>query len=218
MEFITPLESRILLAGFSINGRSVTYTGGSKAEQFTLSPIPGTNQFVITAVAFSGQGGAIQEVMDGPVRQVRLNMRGGNDVAIVDTAGGRTTVIMNGGDGDDSLSVNVRGQCSLTGGNGKDSLGGGKGDDLLDGGPGDDMLEGAAGRDTLIGGAGYDVMHGGSGDDLLNGKDGAFDAFDGGPGADIAKADAVNSSQDSGDFLRRFKRDFMEHANVEGVD
>jgi Ca2+-binding RTX toxin-like protein len=218
MNFITPLEPRILLAGFSINGRSVTYTGGSKAEQFTLSPIPGTNQFIITAAAVSGQGGAIQEVMDGPVRQVRLNMRGGNDGAIVDTGGDRTTVIMNGGTGNDTLSVNVRGQCTLTGGDGKDQLSGGRGHDLLDGGPGDDHVSGSAGSDTLIGGTGYDVLWGGKGDDLLNGKDGAFDAFHAGPGADIARADAANSQQDPGDFLRRFKREFMEHAELEGVD
>jgi Ca2+-binding RTX toxin-like protein len=189
MDFITPLESRILLASVNISGGIVNFTGGSRAEQFTLSPVPGTNQFIIMAANFSGTGRPISKMMEGPVKRVRVEMLGGNDLVVINTGRYRAQVTVEGGAGNDEIGIATRGACVLVGGAGNDSLTSGSGDDLLDGGSGDDSFEANDGKDTLIGGLGYDVLRAGAGDDILYGKDGATDTFFGGPGQDIAKAD-----------------------------
>ena len=189
MHFITPLESRLLLASVNISGGIVNFTGGRLAEQFSLSPVPGTNQFIIMAANFSGAGRPISKMMEGPVKRVRVDMRGGNDVVVIDTGRYRAQVNVEGGAGNDEIGIATRGECVLIGGAGDDSLTSGSGDDLLDGGSGDDSFEANAGKDTLIGGLGHDVLRAGADDDILYGKDGATDSFFGGPGQDIAKAD-----------------------------
>ncbi len=58
--------------------------------------------------------------------------------------------------------------------------------DDLRGGSGNDRLEGGDGNDTLNGGKGVDALSGGADDDILQvrSKEGAYDTFDGGTGAD----------------------------------
>jgi RTX calcium-binding nonapeptide repeat (4 copies) len=115
------------------------------------------------------------------------------------TAGATLT----GGDGPDQLRVDSSSAASAF------TLDGGAGDDHLSvaavprsypsavvrGGPGDDVLLGGAGDDELYGGAGSDTLIGGPGDDLLDGDgDGNGDAetsvdadvLNGGPGTDTA--------------------------------
>lgn len=105
----------------------------------------------------------------------------GNDVFI---GGGRSTVFVRGGDGDDLI----------VGGAANDVLSGENGDDLIDGGAGNDLIRGHRGRDQLYGGAGDDVLdggleddrlHGGTGNDVLTGG-GGDDVLDGGEGQDVA--------------------------------
>jgi Ca2+-binding RTX toxin-like protein len=93
--------------------------------------------------------------------------------------------------------------AAIDGAGGNDDLRGGPGPDLIDGGPGDDVLRGGAGQidDVLEGGDGNDELVGDSGGvDTLRGEGGndvfralgSFpdffpgDAFDGGPGVDVA--------------------------------
>ena len=57
-------------------------------------------------------------------------------------------VVIDGGDGDDTL----------TGGSGDDSLSGGAGDDTIDGNGGDDWLSGGLGDDDIDGGTGIDTV------------------------------------------------------------
>ena len=81
---------------------------------------------------------------------------------------GATGVLIDGGDGDDTI----------TGSAGNDSLFGSAGDDTITGGGGNDVLDGGAGTDTLKGGAGNDLYRFGRGDgrdtirdeNLVNGR------------------------------------------------
>ena len=80
-------------------------------------------------------------------------------------------IVVRGNDGNDTItlssSVTIGG--ILDGGQGDDTLTGSAGNDLLLGGEGDDKLFGFGGRDVLIGGDGHDSLTGGLGDDLLIG-------------------------------------------------
>jgi Ca2+-binding RTX toxin-like protein len=93
-------------------------------------------------------------------------------------ADGTFTVIVNGGDGNDSLTVLAHSSeaaaVGLDGGPGDDLLTGAESNDTLNGGDGNDRIVGAAGADVLNGGAGNDtlVWNNGDGSDTLNGDAG----------------------------------------------
>jgi Ca2+-binding RTX toxin-like protein len=93
-------------------------------------------------------------------------------------ANGTFTVIVNGGDGNDSLTVlahsNELAAVGLDGGPGDDLLAGADSNDTLAGGDGNDRLVGAVGADVLGGGAANDtlVWNNGDGSDTLNGHAG----------------------------------------------
>ena len=93
-------------------------------------------------------------------------------------ADGTFTVIVNGGDGNDSLTVLAHNDevaaVGLDGGPGDDVLTGAESNDTLNGGEGNDRIVGAAGADVLNGGAGNDalVWNNGDGSDTLNGDAG----------------------------------------------
>jgi Ca2+-binding RTX toxin-like protein len=94
------------------------------------------------------------------------------------------SIRIDGGDGDDRISLDLPPGATwqantpmiVSGGEGNDGIIAGGGDDLLDGGPGDDILQSLAGADTMIGGDGNDVIFspgqggenfGGSGENLI---------------------------------------------------
>ena len=80
-------------------------------------------------------------------------------------------------DGDDEATVagNITTSVILDGGAGNDHLNGGGGLNILLGGSGKDELLGGKGRDVLIGGLGKDRLVGNDGDDLLIGGTTTFD-------------------------------------------
>ena len=96
-------------------------------------------------------------------------------------ANGTFTVAVNGGDGNDVLTVLARtneiAAATVNGDGGDDLLTGADSNDTLGGGDGNDRLVGARGTDTMNGGAGNDtlVWNNGDGDDTING-DGGNDA------------------------------------------
>ena len=107
-------------------------------------------------------------------------------------------IIINGGKGDDTITVNTHlpnGKTipvTIKGGDGNDTINcgpeadavdGGNGNDTINGGDGNDNLAGGNGNDTLNGGNGNDILNGGAGDDTLNGDDGS-DVLNGGTGSD----------------------------------
>ncbi len=89
---------------------------------------------------------------------------------------------VNGGEGDDSVSVAAAIELPVTmrGGAGNDTLIGGAGPDKLIGGDGNDKLSGRGGNDMIFGGHGSDELLGGPGNDVLRG--GPLDTLRGGPG------------------------------------
>jgi Ca2+-binding RTX toxin-like protein len=109
-------------------------------------------------------------------------------------ADGTFAVVVNGGDGNDSLSVLAKSNEIVTA-----ALNGGSGDDVLTGSDTGDALEGADGNDRLIGAKGSDNMDGGTGNDTLvwNNGDGS-DSIDGGAGNDTTE---VNGNPTLGDVF-----------------
>tara|TARA_R110002072_G_scaffold173600_2_gene328368 strand:+ start:158142 stop:160550 length:2409 start_codon:yes stop_codon:yes gene_type:complete len=120
-----------------------------------------------------------------------------------------TTIIINGGDQGDSISVTgvdssftgsivingnsgndvidasaINLSTSLIGGFGDDVLIGGAASDLLNGGAGDDTVTGNEGNDTITGGSGRDSLDGGAGDDTVSGQGSSGDVLTGGSGND----------------------------------
>jgi Ca2+-binding RTX toxin-like protein len=167
-------------------------------------------------------GGANEALCDaGPIKSIKLILGDGNDT--VGYSGLNLPVVVDGGDGADSLSgmnladtinggaggdnINAGGGDDVvTSGAGDDILRGGSGNDVLDAGDGKDQLEGEDGNDVLVGGNGVDSLDGGAGDDTLNGGAGG-DVLHGGDGTDtVSYADRtrplnidVNNNPDDGE-------------------
>ena len=96
------------------------------------------------------QGSTRADILEGDLRDNRINGDAGDDV------------LYGGPDGGDDL---------LTGGTGDDRLYGGKGNDTLEGGPGNDQLRGGPDNDMLDGGEGDDtffIAAGGGNDTILD--------------------------------------------------
>src|SRR5215211_1283022 len=94
-------------------------------------------------------------------------------------ADGTRTVIVNGGGGNDSITVLARNTELASSG-----LNGDAGDDVLTGPDSNDTLTGGDGNDRLVGGKGDDVMNGGAGNDTL--------VWNQGDGSDRANGEAGN--------------------------
>ena len=90
------------------------------------------------------------------------------------------TVVVYGGDGNDTITANqwLLARTLFFGGAGNDRLTGGFGDSVLVGGDGNDTLEGRFGDDVLIGGVGKDSLKGGFGANLMLGGSTSYDAND----------------------------------------
>jgi len=107
-------------------------------------------------------------------------------------ADGTFGIVVNGGDGNDSLTVLAK-NTEITGA----KLIGDAGDDVLTGADSNDSLGGGDGNDRLVGAKGTDTMSGGAGNDTLvwNNGDGS-DTIDGDAGNDATE---VNGSPTIGD-------------------
>ena len=98
-------------------------------------------------------------------------------------ADGTRTVIVNGGDGSDSVTVIAR-AAELA----RSGLNGDGGDDVLTGPDSNDTLTGGDGNDRLVAGKGDDAMNGGAGNDTL--------VWNQGDGSDRATGDAGNDGSE----------------------
>jgi Ca2+-binding RTX toxin-like protein len=109
-------------------------------------------------------------------------------------ADGAVVVVVNGGDGNDSITVLAK-KTEI----GSVALNGGSGDDVLTGADSGDTLDGNDGNDRLVGGQGGDDMSGGAGNDTLvwNQGDGS-DTMDGDAGNDGVE---VNGAPTLGDVF-----------------
>ncbi|HEY7120636.1 MAG TPA: choice-of-anchor D domain-containing protein [Tepidisphaeraceae bacterium] len=94
-------------------------------------------------------------------------------------------IVVNGFDGDDRLDASGLSTPVV--------LNGGNGNDTLIGGGGNDNLSGGSGNDNLLGNAGVDVLKGDDGSDTITATDGVADSVvDGGSGNDTVRKDRVD--------------------------
>jgi Ca2+-binding RTX toxin-like protein len=145
---------------------------------------PDTDRFeAINRHTVSGQIlQSFQFVMDlsaaGDIEELAIQGLGGNDrLEVVPGTVFRKNLILDGGEGNDTL----------IGGGGRDILKGGPGDDKLFGGGNDDVLYGDEGRDELDGGADNDTIYAGPGGDTVSGGAGR-EIIRGGPDDDYLVA------------------------------
>jgi Ca2+-binding RTX toxin-like protein len=94
-------------------------------------------------------------------------------------ADGTFTVVVNGGDGNDAITVLAK-NTEIT----SATLNGDGGDDVLTGADSGDSLNGGDGNDRLVGAKGFDLMHGDAGNDTL--------VWNNGDGSDRMSGDAGN--------------------------
>lgn len=129
--------------------------------------------------------GFVQQFED--VQELNINTLAGSDQVVVDGFVGPITI--NGGDGNDTLTVNGPAtNVTIYGEGGDDTILGGSGPDMIFGGLGDDDINGRGGADflvggdsvlngpetnTIAGGNGADTILGSLGVDIVNGGDGA---------------------------------------------
>jgi CubicO group peptidase (beta-lactamase class C family)/predicted dienelactone hydrolase len=97
--------------------------------------------------------------------------------------GDRTTTMLYGLDGNDTILGAFHQSNVLFGNSGKDQIQGGRKHDVLNGGSHRDRLIGNGGDDLLVGGSGGDRLLGGNGNDTLKGQSGK-DYLNGGAGDD----------------------------------
>lgn len=168
-------------------------TGGAGDDQVLLLSAPGqlsTPSFslgegndVINMRDF--RGGEIRLFQDQSVeRLLNIGKSGpatifGSDIAEVYLCNGSFDVVIDAGDGNDTIS----------GSSGNDLLIGGGGFDRIVGAGGNDTLRGGLLNDTLIGGPGRDMLFGEELDDFLFAEEGRKDTVDGGDGFDNADVD-----------------------------
>jgi len=99
-------------------------------------------------------------------------------------------MVISGDDGNDKISVEVKRNSTILGGNGNDTIFGGAGADVINGANGNDKIHGGDGDDTIVGGRGHDRLYGDAGDDLLIARDNLRDTLYGGDGNDQASIDS----------------------------
>jgi Ca2+-binding RTX toxin-like protein len=161
-----------------------------RADRFDVFPFPTANSSAAVLAAGSGcqaQAPGITCAFGGADnRAVTASLGDGADLFLVVGAAlpSSPDATVDGGGGNDDLR----------GGPGPDVIDGGPGDDVLRGGAGqvDDVVEGGDGKDELVGDlGGVDTLRGEGGDDVFRALAGfpdffPGDAFDGGPGIDVA--------------------------------
>jgi len=144
-----------------------------------------------------------------------LQVRAGDDANAIDVSAVTSadfsglaatgSIIVEGGDGDDTITgsadfgEDLRGQDGndvITADAGNDTIDGGDGNDSITAGDGNDSIDGDDGADTISGGTGNDSITGGDGADSIMG-DAGLDTIDGGQGGDFidggTEDDRINS-------------------------
>jgi Ca2+-binding RTX toxin-like protein len=210
-------------------GNPLAFVVGDGAESLAVSDVTGDGRPDVLAGLYLGGNVSLLVNTNGGTPSFAglsggtLNLTGsnGNDTIDLTSEGGFITanlngettqpfasslinrIVVNGGEGDDSISVDAgvpatsvlggSGADTLLGGTNNDTLLGAGGNDSVWGGGGNDLILGGGGNDTGRGGPGDDVLRGGKGDDLLVGGVGN-DQLTGGPGADTLRGGAGNDT------------------------
>lgn len=191
---------------------------GNNDGDDTVIPGDGGDAIVVTGSSADDTFTVSQSGSDLVIR------RGSSSITIPTTglAAGVETVIVNAGNGNDTINIGNLDQVGLLA-----LLVNGEGDDdtisalgaaigsvrfRIDGGTGDDTLTGSDDADTILGGEGLDVISGNNGNDTLMGGDDA-DSISGGNGDDTIDGNNGNDTVlgDAGDdsLLGSFGNDMM---------
>jgi Ca2+-binding RTX toxin-like protein len=180
-EAAPPADATFAILNRGLDGSSLIVQGGPGADHLRIAG--GGDSWVVgndgRTVAGDGCAGAA------------------GSTAVTCTGAGVALVVITGGGGDDSVTIDPGVPADVTvrinGGAGGDLLAGGNGDDVLEAGEtfvnpttGADILEGGGGSDALFADPGGDQLRGGAGNDLLVSSAQLCQAhsFDGGAGED----------------------------------
>lgn len=182
----------------------IGFSGGLTVTAAQLNDLTGLTSMTTGAITFA-TGGAIDLAGADVVTDLITLSSAGNSLTL-GTLHNASVSRINGGAGNDAVTVMGGSSVALYGGGGhdtlssaaaNDTLNGGAGNDSLSGGDGSDVLYGGTGNDSLFGGSGSDPAHsndalyGGAGDDSLQGSLGCNDLLAGGAGNDtlVGQAD-----------------------------
>ena len=158
----TPLPAQAAAASASISGTTATLNLDGADDTETVSVAGGL-------LVHTSTGGGLNSSSDWD-----SSTAGDQTVP----ANGTFNVVVNGGDGQDAITVLAKtteiAKATLNGDGGDDVITGADTADTLNGGDGNDRLVGAKGADTMNGGAGNDtlVWNNGDGSDRMNGDAG----------------------------------------------
>ncbi len=175
------------------NGSNDTLTAGEGVDR--LIERADVN-FTLTTTSLTGFG---NDTISG-FEQAQLT--GGTSANTMNASTFNGTVLLDGGDGNDTLTGTAQND-ELIGGIGADVLVGLSGNDVLRGDAGLDTLQGDDGNDRLDGGADADTITGGNGDDLAIGGLGN-DTINGNSGNDTLYGDlesTLSSASDGSDSI-----------------
>jgi Ca2+-binding RTX toxin-like protein len=165
--FSTAATSAISVQSIVQQDNDLVITGSSSSDRFVISPA--------NAGILFRMNNQFLPITLGSATRLVINAGDGNDSLVV--AGGLLLpVVLNGEGGNDYLAGGTS-DDTLIGGEGNDILLTGEGNNLADGGAGNDRLEGRTGVDTLFGGEGNDRLNGGFGNDILVGGEGNDSLF-----------------------------------------
>lgn len=182
------------------NGSMLELASGTSSLTFINTSVGIANP-VERLVLNAGRGNdliTINDVDNVGAMQILVNGELGEDTVIGSGASlGLVRLLIDGGDGEDSLTgtddndtiLGGDGNDLIAGGGGNDTLRGGDGADVIDGGAGNDLVQGEGRNDSLLGSNGEDTIEGGNGNDTIAGGAGD-DSAAGGFGNDFVNGEA----------------------------
>ena len=154
--------------GYYTNDQLVFTTNGSGNDQVQVSQRDdGTVDVSVN--------GETYEVALAQGQELTLRVGAGEDVVEV-APNVRVNIVVDGGDGDDDITLQGSGNSRIDGGDGDDHVD-------LSASSGRNDVFGNTGNDGIVGGNGADVLYGGDGNDVIDGGDGT-NYLEGGKGDD----------------------------------
>lgn len=190
------MEDRSLLsvAALFVNGELFVSSDGGDSIAIRQDATTGRVQ----VLANGGVLGTAPNVATSTVTSIVV--KGGDDANNVDlsqvtgtTYPSLTSIKVDGGNGNDTITGSPTYGDSLIGGDGADVLNGQGGNDTIDGGDGTDSIIGGDGNDSLIGEDGNDTITGDLGNDTILGGN-HQDSLNGGDGNDSIDAGQSNDT------------------------
>lgn len=159
------LYENVLNVSDTLSSTSRTIQFGNDADTATVAAAPVAGQMRLIH-------GTANLDFANPESTLTVNLGGGDDSLTMALPDGsyRAGTVINAQDGSDLVDAEFFARrVTMSGGAGNDSLWGGDLPDFLDGGIGDDQIKGNSGGDRVFGGEGRDTAFGGFGRDTMYG-------------------------------------------------